>query len=238
METKRILISTDNGRISEFKKAVAGTAEACGSLVSIFNEFQSWERITTIEQFEKLVNDPGGYYDDLLLRSVQLNAGGRKADPAVLASLVGLHRAEYLNAVAGLPLTSEDCEPCRKIAKQIPGKKAVSKYQYEQYKSYLIFTAGTFTVNQEAVDADLDKFNFYAETEEEIRVYRLHHDTVKMLNEYTALSPISTAQRETIKTALKLHLTEGGTGFFVVNPETLKTTLTKIKYYKDETDRN
>ena len=234
MKTEKILISTDNGRITEFKKAVVGTAEACGSLVSIFNEFQSWERITTIEQFEKLVADPGGYYDDLLLRSVQLNAGGRKADPAVLASLVGLHRAEYLNAVAGLPLTSEDCEPCRKIAKQIPGKKAVSKYQYEQYRDYLLFTAGTFSVNQEAVDADLDKFNFYISTPEEIEIYDLYHNTVKLLNKFTALSPISTTEREVIKTALKLHLSQGHQGEFQVNVETLKTTLTKIKYYKDE----
>ena len=238
METEKILISTDNGRISEFKKAVTTTADAANNLIELYNTFNLWERIDTEEAFLKLVADPKQYFDDTLLRNIQINTGGKAPNPEVLAQLVGIHRDEFLNATAGLPLTSEDCEPCRKIAKQIPGKKAVSKYQYEQYRDYLLFTDGTFSVNETKVNENLGKFDFYAETEEEIRVYRLHHDTVKMLNEYTTLSPISTAQRETIKTALKLRLSQGHQGEFQVDPDTLKTTLTKIKYYKDETDRN
>lgn len=106
--TQKLLISTDRNGIAEFKKAVQATCDAAISLISIFNEFQSYEVITTEEQFSALLADPGSYFDAVLLSHVKLDTGGRKPDPAVLAQLVGLHRDEYLNAVAGLPLTSED----------------------------------------------------------------------------------------------------------------------------------
>jgi len=230
MEKQRILISTDNGRISEFKKAVTTTADAANNLIELYNTFNLWERIDTEEAFLKLVADPKQYFDDTLLRNIQINTGGKAPNPEVLASLVGVHRDEFLNATAGLPLTSADCEPCRKIAKQIPGRKAISKYQFDEYKSYLIFNSRQFTVDVAKVDADLDKFNFYISTPEEIEVYNLYHDTVRLLNQLTALSPIGTAERETIKTALKLHLSQGHQGDFMVNVESMKNAINKLKY--------
>ena len=233
MKTEKILISTDNGRISEFKKAVTTTADAANNLIELYNTFNLWERIDTEEAFLKLVAEPKQYFDDTLLRNIQINTGGKAPNPEVLASLVGVHRDEFLNATAGLPLTSDDCEPCRR-AKIKPGKRAISKYQFDEYKSYLIFNSGQFTVDVAKVENSLDRFNFYISTEEEIAVYNLYHDTVRLLNQLTTLSPISTAQRETIKTALKLHLTRGGEGDFVVDPEALKSSINKLKYQSNE----
>ena len=227
--TQKLLISTDRNGIAEFQKAVQATCDAAISLISIFNEFQSYEVITTEEQFSALLADPGSYFDAVLLSHVKLDTGGRKPDPAVLASLVGLHRDEYLNAVAGLPLTSDDCPECQR-AKVIPGRKAISKYQFDQYRDYLLFSAGFFTVNTTAVDADLDKFSTYAESAEELSLCTLHHDLVNILNEYTSLYPISSTDRLAIKGALKLHLTNGGDGLFMVNTETLKNAINKLKY--------
>ena len=227
--TQKLLISTDRNGIAEFQKAVQGTCDAANSLISIFNEFQSYEVITTEEQFSALLADPGSYFDAVLLSHVKLDTGGRKPDPAVLASLVGLHRDEYLNAVSGMPLVMDDCPECQR-AKVKPGKRAISKHEFSVYRDYLTFNAGFFTVNTTAVDADLDRFNYYISTPEEIEIYNLYHDTVKLLNRITELSPITPAERQTIKTALKLHLSEGHAGSFMVNTETLKNAINKLKY--------
>ena len=227
--TQKLLISTDRNGIAEFQKAVQGTCDAANSLISIFNEFQSYEVITTEEQFSALLADPGSYFDAVLLSHVKLDTGGRKPDPAVLAQLVGLHRDEYLNAVAGLPLTSEDCEPCRKIARQIPGRKAISKYQFDQYRDCLTFNAGIFTLNTEAVNNSLDRFSTYAETPAEIERYALFNDLVQMLNRWDAVYPLGGDKLE-VKKIFGLHLSRGGEGDFMINPITLTKAVQSIKY--------
>ena len=228
--TQKLLISTDRNGIAEFQKAVTATAEAANSLISIFNEFQSYEVITAEALFLTLLADPGSYFDEVLLRHVKLDTGGRKPDPAVLASLVGLHRDEYLNAVAGLPLTSEDCEPCRKIAKQIPGRKAISKYQFDQYRDYLIFSAGSFSVDQSRVDADLDRFNTYAETPAEVALCEHFTGLVEILNKHDAMYTLPNREKKTIATALHLHLTEAYQGAFMLDIQYLSKEISKLKY--------
>ena len=228
MKTEKILITVDRNGISEFQKSVQGTCDAANSLISIFNEFQSYEVITAEAQFQMLLADPGSYFDEVLLRHVKLDTGGRKPDPAVLASLVGLHRDEYLNAVAGLPLTSDDCPECQR-AKVIPGRKAISKYQFDQYRDYLLFSAGIFTVNADAVDNSLDKFSTYATTPEEIERYALFNDLVQMLNRWDAVYPLGGDKLE-VKKIFGLHLSRGGEGDFMINPITLTNAIQSIKY--------
>jgi len=228
MKTEKILITVDRNGISEFQKSVQGTCDAANSLISIFNEFQSYEVITAEAQFQMLLADPGSYFDAVLLRHVKLDTGGRKPDPAVLASLVGLHRDEYLNAVAGLPLTSDDCPECQR-AKVIPGRKAISKYQFDQYRDYLLFSAGIFTVNADAVDNSLDKFSTYATTPEEIERYALFNDLVQMLNRWDAVYPLGGDKLE-VKKIFGLHLSRGGEGDFMINPITLTNAIQSIKY--------
>jgi len=228
--TEKVLISTDNNALSTFKKDVQAVCDRSNELITLFGLFQSYESITAEEQFQKLLADPGSYFDEVLLRHVKLDTGGRKPDPAVLAQLVGLHRDEYLNAVAGLPLTSEDCEPCRKIARQIPGRKAISKYQFDQYRDYLLFSAGIFTVNTEAVNNSLDRFSTYAETPAEIERYALFNDLVQMLNRWDAVYPLSGSDKLEVKKIFGLHLSRGGEGDFMINPITLTKAVQSIKY--------
>ena len=228
--TEKVLISTDNNALSTFKKDVQAVCDRSNELITLFGLFQSYESITAEEQFQKLLAAPGSYFDEVLLRHVKLDTGGRKPDPAVLAQLVGLHRDEYLNAVAGLPLTSEDCEPCRKIARQIPGRKAISKYQFDQYRDYLLFSAGIFTVNTEAVNNSLDRFSTYAETPAEIERYALFNDLVQMLNRWDAVYPLSGSDKLEVKKIFGLHLSRGGEGDFMINPITLTKAVQSIKY--------
>lgn len=226
---KKVLISVDRNGIAEFKKAVQVTCDAANSLISIFNEFQSYEVITAEEQFSALLADPGSYFDAILLHHVKLDTGGRKPDPAVLASLVGLHRDEYLNAVAGLPLTSDDCPECQR-AKVIPGRKAISKYQFDQYRDYLLFSAGIFTVNADAVDNSLDRFNVYATTEAEVALYEHFTGLVEMLNKHDAMYTMPNPEKKTIANTLHLHLTEAYQGAFMLDVHYLTNAIQSIKY--------
>jgi len=227
--TQKLLISTDRNGIAEFQKAVQGTAEAANQLIQVYEAFQPWEKVTSLDQFTELVSDPKKYFDDTIVVNVHVTARGLTVDPEQAARLFNISRDLYNNAVSGMPLVMDDCPECQR-AKVKPGKRAISKHEFSAYRDYLTFDAGTFTVNSEAVDSSLDKFNFYISTPEEIAIYNLYHDIVKLLNQITELSPITPAERETIKTALKLHLTEGHQGSFMVNNETLKNAINKLKY--------
>jgi len=231
---KRILISTDNNGIATFKKSVQSTADEANSLIELYHAFQPWQRVTSQDQFITLATNPADYFDSTLLAHVEIKAKGVTPDPARLAELIGIHRAEFLNLCSGLNIPDTDnCPPCGKV-KIKRGQRAISLYTFEQNKSFLIFNSGTFSVNQEAVDGSLDRFNTYAETEEEIRIYNLHFDFVRMLNEITKLTPISLTQTHAVKEAFRLHLTRGGEGDFVVNVESMKNAINKLKYQSNE----
>jgi len=231
---KRILISTDNNGIATFKKSVQSTADEANSLIELYTSFQPWQRITTVEDFITLVTNPADYFDSTLLANVEFKAKGVTPDPGRLAELIGIHRAEFLNLCSGLNIPDTDnCPPCGKVRIK-RGVRAISLYTFEQYRDYLLFTAGTFSVNQEAVDGSLDRFNAYAESPEEIEIYNLHFDFVKILNEFIRLYPISLTQTHAVKEAFRLHLTRGGEGDFVVNTETLKNAINKLKYQSNE----
>jgi len=227
--TQKLLISTDRNGIAEFQRAVQGTAEAANQLIQVYEAFQPWEKVTSLDQFTELVSDPKKYFDDTIVVNVHVTARGLTVDPEQAARLFNISRDLYNNAVSGMPLVMDDCPECQR-AKVKPGKRAISKHEFSAYREYLIFSAGRFSVDQSKIDADLDKFSTYAESEEELSLYTLHHDLVNILNEYTSLYPISSTDRLAIKGALKLHLTNGGDGLFMVNTETLKNAINKLKY--------
>ena len=235
MTNKKILITHDRNGAAALKREIRESCEACNSLLSIFHEFQSWERVTTMAAFTALVSDPGQYFDEVLLRNVKLDTGGRQANPEVLASLVGIHRAEFLNAVAGLPLTSDDCIPCQRV-KVRPGKTAISKRAFESYAQYLNFKDGTFTMDQSKVDTDLDKFNTYATSPEEIARYDLYKRVASILNEWDTIHPFPAGDKLAIKKAFNLHLTRASEGAFMINDEALKNDIINLKHTNDGTN--
>ena len=232
---KRILISTDNNGIATFKKSVQSTADEANSLIELYHAFQPWQRVTSQDQFITLATNPADYFDSTLLAHVEIKAKGVTPDPARLAELIGIHRAEFLNLCSGLNIPDTDnCPPCGKV-KIKRGQRAISLYTFEQYRDYLLFDVGSgFTVDVAKVDGSLDRFNTYATTEAEIEIYNLHFDFVKILNEFIRLYPISLTQTHAVKEAFRLHLTRGGEGDFVVNPEALKSSINKLKYQSNE----
>lgn len=239
MTNKKILITTDRNGAEALKREITETCEACNTLLSIFHEFQSWERITTVEAFTALVSDPAQYFDEVLFRNVQINTGGRQANPEVLASLVGIHRPEYLNAVAGLPLTSDDCIPCQRV-KVRPGKTAISKRTFENYAEYLTFTGTEFIMNQTAVEAGMSQFDVYATTEQERGVVNDYAQLVETLNAWDKKYYIPDNAKEQLKKTFGLYLSQGSSGHFMTNPEAVIKSIQKLKLKNtnDGTNRN
>jgi hypothetical protein len=225
--TKKILISTDNNALNEFKKAVQGTCDAANQLIQAYEAFQPWEKVRTIEAFMALVSDPKQAYDVAIIANIGVTAKGLQPDPAQAARLFNLHRDEFLNLVAGLPLTNNDCIPCKQV-KVKPGKQAISKRSYEAYAEYLIFNSGTFTLNIEAVEAATERFNFFASSQEQVQRYEMFTGLVQALNQWDAVYPFSGADKLTIKKIFNLHLTKADTGEFMLNAEDVKNKLMRL----------
>lgn len=225
---KKILISTENNAQRQFVADVQATCEAANSLINLFNTFQPWTTISTIEQFEELVSNPQKYFDNTITVNVHVTARGLTVDPGQAAKLFNINRDEFLNLCAGLPIEMESCKPCQQVRIK-PGKQAVSKREFVAVKEYLNFTAGLFEVDQEAVENSLDRFNVYAETEGQIAVYNRFTGLVDLLNEHTAKYPINSNDRMTIARAFHLQLTRGSEGDFRLNDEYLKNEIIYIK---------
>lgn len=229
MTDKRILIYQDKNAATAFTKEVAEVCDASNSLISLFNNFQPWLKVTTLDLFISLVSDPAKFYDDTLLLNVKVQAVGVQPNPEKLAELISLHRPEYLNAVAGLPLTSDDCIPCKKVQIK-PGRRAISKHSYESYQEYLTFSAGRFAVNEEAVNSSMDRFNSYAEMPEEIERYTMFTELVETLNRWDKVYPFSGSDRLELKRIFGLMLSKGMEGEFILHNENLKNAITNLRY--------
>lgn len=229
--TQKILIYRDKSGIATFIKDVQQTCEDCNALINLFNSFQPWTSITELSQFEELAADPGKYFDDTILLNIHVTARGLKADPAQAAKLFNISRDQYLNLCAGLALTDSDCPECARV-KIKPGKQAVSRREYQAVAEYLIFAAGAFTVDMDKVNGSLDRFNVYAETPEQIALYKHFTGLVDYLNYHTAKYPINPTDRQTIAKSLHLQLTEAIAGSFRLNDEFLKNEIIYLKTKK------
>jgi len=231
MTEKRILVSTDNNALSTFKKDVTDVCDRSNELITLFHAFQKWERIKTIEAAEELMSDPQKAFDAAIIRNVQVTASGLTVDPEQAALLFNVSRSEFLNLCAGLSIPDDSqCVPCQQV-KIRKGKRVISLNEFNRYRDYLTFTtAGIFSVNQSKVDADLDKFSTYAESEAEIERYALFNNLVQMLNKWDAVYPLSGSDKLEVKRIFGLHLSKGGDGDFMINPITLTNAIQSIKY--------
>jgi len=227
--TQKLLISTDRNGIAEFQKAVQGTAEAANQLIQVYEAFQPWEKVTSLDQFTELVSDPKKYFDDTIVVNVHVTARGLTVDPEQAARLFNISRDLYNNAVSGMPLVMDDCPECQR-AKVKPGKRAISKHEFSSYREYLTFDAGSFSVNHEAVDSSLDRFNVYATTEAEIELYNHFTALVELLNKHDSMYTMPNPEKKQIANTLHLHLTEAYQGAFMLDVLYLTKAIQSLKY--------
>jgi hypothetical protein len=222
----KVLIYEDRNSATAFEKSVIDTAERCNSLIETFENFQDWKKITTLQDWLELVDNPKDYFDKILIASVNLSTGGRQADPSILASLVQIDRESYLNLTAGMPV-SEGCKPCQKM-KLKKGKSAITLSHYQQFENYLIFNSG-FTINEETIATKLEGFKTFADTPARIEIVTFWTNLVKTLNQYHDRYHITDEDKRLIGKSLKLQLSQGTAGNFIINNQTLSYEIQNIK---------
>ena len=208
MKDNRILIYSDRAASEKLERNVNEVAEACNSVVEIFESFQEWKKITTHSEWLELVGDPGEYFDEVLLSNVNMSAGGRKPDPETAAKLFSVDRENYLSMVAGKRIVDPECKPCQKM-KIRKGTSAISINNYQQFESLLLFNSGHFTINEETITLKQEEFKIYLQTEKQHKYYDHFVSLAKILNEHIEINKLGTAQIDQLKSITGLLILNG-----------------------------
>lgn len=231
MKTDKILIYEGKGQKTDFLKACTSVKDRANELTDLLNQAQSWSRIETLADFEKLYDDPLKFLDQILISNVDLKiAGGRMPNPAVLASLLGVDRLGYMAALGiSEPTDIDDCPTCNKKTQTVKVNRVKQIAEFYQYAEFIIFINGSFQLNNSAIQTHCDIFNVYAESSEQIALFRQWQGLCDTLNTHIKKYPIGGVDVDRIAKALKLQLSQGTSGTFVINSMELSQ---QIKYLR------
>ena len=208
MEAKvKVLIYEDSGQKQTFRLACETTAAQANDLIGYYETFQDLAVINTSAEFEQLVADPIGYYDETLRTGLNLQTpSNRTPDPETLARLYAYERSNYIAVISGLPVT-QDCGPCKssRIIKRA-GKPAITSTRWNAYRNYLTFTPSGFVLNDEAITEYCQKFNYYATEPKQLEVVELFNQLVDALNRFDAMSPLPQKDKEALTRMFKIGI--------------------------------
>ena len=225
---KKILIYEDSGQKQTFRLACETTAAQANDLIGYYETFQDLAVIKTSAEFEQLVADPIGYYDEVLRSGLNLQTpGNRTPDPETLAKLFSYDRPAYVATIRGLPIT-ETCEGCRtqKIVRKT--RTAITSARWEAYKDFLIFTPSGFELNDEAIELYCQKFNYYATEPKQLEVVDHYNALVSILNSHDAMFPLAPTDKELLTRIFGLHIEHPPyQGRFLINSEHLRNSIYK-----------
>ena len=202
------LVYRDTARAQTFRHNVRETVKDANNLCAVFEKYQDFRRIDSQTAFEKLVENPEGFFDETLITQISPNFLPTKAkiDPSPLSEMLSIDRDGYLEAVA---------------------KIKINEPQYFLHKHFMTFTTGKFEMNPEAIEKEVQKFDTYAITEKEMKIVSVVENLVTALKEYDIISPLSFSAKTALKSVLNLHLSAGTSGELIVNPEHIKKLLGK-----------
>ena len=148
---KKVLIHTDLHKQAELENLIEATQSEANRLIELYHNFQPWNKIQTIEDFEALCSDPIKVMDQTLQSNSGVNlqaTGGKLPAPAMVAQFLDIERDNYINIVKGLKVT-EGCQSCNNTVKIIKQGQGVISFQtYKKYQDYLIFEQGQFLINE------------------------------------------------------------------------------------------
>ena len=181
---EKICINANRDKILDFETSLESVQDAGNELITIFENFQPYKKIKTLKDFERLVKDPLSEFDEALQTNVSFQeSGGKKGNPAVIASLFDIERENYIAIITGQKITGGSCKPCSKL-KITTGKGVLNYTTYHNYQDYLIFNEeNRFIINESAVTLKKESFKIYAESPEAIEVYNFWVNLCDTLNE-------------------------------------------------------
>jgi hypothetical protein len=183
---EKVLISYDSQKAGDLDRNVEFAQQGANDLIHIFESFQSYKKITSLDDFETLVSDPLGLFDKTLQSNsgIDLKAsGGKIPNPKVIAELYDIDRPSYISIIKGEKIVPGSCKPCAKLKVKQLGKGAIKYSSFKVYQEYLIFDQGQFSINENEVDKKKESFNYYAETENQIQTYHFWINATETINE-------------------------------------------------------
>lgn len=185
MKKERILIFTDINKQTDFENSVEVTQQGANDLIQIFESFQGYKKIRSLDDFETLVQNPLSMFDDALQTNVEFKeTGGKKGNPEVIAKLFDIDRDNFINIVKGQTITEGSCKPCSKLKIKQSGKGVINYSNFRQYHEFLIFDQESrFSINEDAVSEKKEIFNYYAESLKQIECYYFWTNATETLNE-------------------------------------------------------
>lgn len=180
---EKVLISYDSQKAGDLDRNVESTQQGANDLIHIFESFQSYKKIASLDGFETLVRDPLAMFDEALQTNVSFQeSGGKKGNPEVIAKLFDIDRPSYILIIKGEKIIEGTCKPCAKLKIKQTGKGVINYSSFRQYQEYLFFDQGRFSINEE-VDKKKESFNYYAETPQQIECYNFWINATKTINE-------------------------------------------------------
>ena len=225
----KVLIYEDSGQKQTFRLACETTAAQANDLIGYYETFQDLAVINTSAEFEQLVADPIGYYDETLRTGLNLQTpSNRTPDPETLARLYAYERSNYIAVISGLPVT-QDCGPCKssRIIKRA-GKPAITSTRWNAYRSYLTFTPSGFVLNEAEIEKHCERFKTFAENEQQIAVVDHYNALVTILNSHDAMFPLGGPDKELLTRIFGLHIEHPPyQGRFLINSEHLRNSIYK-----------
>jgi|LSQX01.2.fsa_nt_gb hypothetical protein len=220
------LIYKDLGAKTEFQQEVDNILKQCNNLIEAFNSHQDFKKIETQDEFNSLVSDPAGYFDDILLSNVELPANLKPA-PAQLALLFNIDRAGYLEMLGLEEIEDESCQGCSKVQKKPVSKNSVISFDhYIGNASYLTFEDGFFHLDKGMIEAKLKDFDIYAESPEQLETLDHYETLSKVLNSAIDFHKLGPVQVQTLSKMFGLQILNNK---LVINYMQLSET---IKYLK------
>lgn len=226
MEKK--LIYTDRHAQAQFLAGVETARDRSNELIEIFNAMNEWQRIDSLKDFILLVTNPVSYFDMVMIQN--LNTGGMgngRPNPEALAQLYDIPRQSYINMIEGVYYDDPGCIPCGKVKKLRKGKPVIHREGFERYQAFLLFTSGSFTLNEEAIAEHSKSFETWAVTSGQQEIVAHWESLVNMLNTHDSFYPVAGGLKQSIAKGLGLMLTEAISGSFMISSETLKNLIYK-----------
>jgi len=180
----KILVWTDTNKAGELDRNVEATQQGANDLIHIFESFQTYKKITSLDDFESLVRDPLAMFDEALQTNVSFQeSGGKKGNPEIIAKLFDIDRTSYQSIISGVKIMEGTCKPCAKLKIKQTGKGVINYSSYKQYSSYMAWTDNNrFEINEDLVSEKKESFSYYATTPAQIDCYNFWVNATLTLN--------------------------------------------------------
>jgi hypothetical protein len=188
------LIYKDNPAKITFRKEVETVWNKCNILITVFNEGQDFETISTQKEFESLIQNPVSYFDDILIQNCEIKSKvGRMPEPSMLANLFGINRDGYLEAIGWETVEDSKCKGCTTTQVQlIHQKEIITAEKFSYYAAYLLFENRFFKFNEPAIEEKLKEFDIYAESPDQLRLLEHYETLCKVLNNAIEVHKVGT----------------------------------------------